>query len=383
MQEKTNVLLIYEDFIASVRLCGYEQMRYLEKEGRINFQHNNNYKITAKQCEWADVVIFVRSSTWLEWNIARRCQKAGKYIIYILDDDVFEIAPDSLSAHYFHQDTVRNRVYWFIKNSDIFISPSRHILEKYKNDAKRVLRLEEPCLKNNFASVKKKENRKLKIGFAGSVDRAGDVERILQEAIEEFYERHKEEADIEFMGAKIDLIDRLGLTYYPYEEDYEQYQKRFFELNWDIGLAPMPDTEFHRGKHYNKYIEYGSIGCVGMYSNVIPYTYVIEHKKNGILCGNSTKEWVEALEWCLENRDKVEGIRGNVKVDVEKNFTLEGIVESFVEQLPEIVNYKVEKNGRYPILLYRILSWLIRYVEFVIRNGAKTPKKLLEKLKNR
>ena len=377
----TNVFLLYESFIPSVKLCAYEQMSYLQQKVKIEFIHSKVQSVTTQQCKWADVVIFVRSSRWLEWKIAKKCKKARKLILYVLDDDVFEIAPDSLSAGYFHKDAVRKRVWWFIKNSDVFISPSRHILEKYKSDAKQVLRLEEPCLKHNFASVHKKKNRKLKIGFAGSVDRAGDVQRIVQQAIEEFYEKHKEEVDIEFMGAKIDLIDRLGLTYYPYEEDYEQYQKRFFELNWDIGLAPMPDTEFHRGKHYNKYIEYSSIGCVGIYSDVIPYDYIVEDKRNGILCGNSTKEWVEALEWCLENQDKVQEIRRNVEIDVEKNFTLEGIVERFVEQLPKVVSYKVEKKGRCSILLYRKLNWFIRCREFVIRNGAGTPKKLVRKIK--
>lgn len=379
----TNVLLIYDVFIPSVRLCGYEQMKCLEKQGKISFIASDAKELKGKQCEWADVVLFVRSSTWLEWKIAKQCKKAGKLILYALDDDVFEIAPDSLSAVYFNQKTVRSRVRWFIKNSDVFISPSRHILEKYKHDAKRTLRIEEPSFKHEFIPEKKKENRKLKIGFAGSVDRTGDVQRILQGAIEEFYEKYKEEADIEFMGAKIDLIDKLGLKYYPYEEDYEKYQKRFAELNWDIGLAPMPDTEFHRGKHYNKYIEYASIGCIGIYSNVIPYTYAVKDKENGILCGNTTKEWLEALEWCLENREKLKTIRENVEEDVKRNFTVEVVTERFVEELPEVAEYKAKKKGRYPMAVYGKLSWLVRYVEFVIRNGVETPKKVLKKIRDR
>ena len=380
VQIMTNVLLIYDVFIPSVRLCGYEQMKWLEQKGKISFTCSDAKEVTSDQCSQADVVIFVRSSTWLEWKIAKRCKKADKLILYVLDDDVFEIAQDSLVTAYFHQSTVRNRVRWFIANSNVFVSPSKHILEKYKKDAKRILLLEEPCLNYNAASARKKENRKLKIGFAGSVDRTGDVQRTLQEAIEEFYKKHKEEADIEFMGAKIELIDKLGLTHYPYEEEYEQYQKRFFELNWDIGLAPMPDTEFHRGKHYNKYIEYGSIGCVGIYSNVIPYTYIVKNGENGILCGNSTKEWIEAMEWCLENPERIEKIRRNIESDMKKNFTLERIVKEFLDQIPEILTYKAGKKGKYPVVFYRKMSWMIRYVEFIIRNGKDTPKKFLEKV---
>lgn len=379
----TRVLLLYESFIPSVKLCGYEQMKYLQEKGRIEFEYCEAQKVLAKQCERADVVMFVRSSTWLEWKIAKQCKKAGKLILYVLDDDVFEIASDSILSRYFNQKTVRSRVQWFIKNSDVFISPSRHILEKYKQLAKRTLRIEEPSLRHNNTLEKKKENKKFKIGFAGSMDRTGDVQQILQEAIEEFYEKHKEEADIEFMGAKIDLIDKLGLTYYPYEEDYETYQKRFAELNWDVGLAPMPETEFHRGKHYNKYIEYGSIGCIGIYSNVVPYTYAIKNMENGILCGNSTKEWVEALEWCLENREKLKTIRERVEEDIEKNFTVEVVAERLVEELPEMTKYKAEGKGRYPVVFYRKFSWIVRYVEFAIRNGLETPKKMLQKIKNK
>ena len=226
----TNVVLIYDVFIPSVRLCGYEQMKWLEQKGKISFMASDVKQLTEQQCEWADIVMFVRSSTWLEWKIAKRCKKAGKLVLYVLDDDVFEIAPDSLVAAYLNQKTVRNRMQWFIKNSDIFVSPSRHILKKYKNIAKQTVRIEEPCLNENICNTRD-NNTKLKIGFAGSVDRTGDVQRILQEAIEEFYKKHRGEVEIEFMGAKIDLVDKLGFVYFPYEEDYGKYQKRFYERN--------------------------------------------------------------------------------------------------------------------------------------------------------
>ena len=45
-----------------------------------------------------------------------------------------------------------------------------------------------------------------------------------------------------------------------YLEDYEDYRSAMGTLGWDIALAPLPDTPFHRCKHYNKYIEYASYG---------------------------------------------------------------------------------------------------------------------------
>ena len=379
VKRMTNVLLIYESFIPSVRLCGFEQLTYLQDQGRLVFDLAEAEKVTDQQCQRADVVWFVRNSTWLSWQIAKQCKKMGKLLVYVLDDDVFQIAPTSQSADYFSQKSVRKRVRWFLEECDIFLSPSRYLLEKYKNKKRRFARIEEPCLEWKEPK-KKKGTDKLIIGFAGSVDRSSDVAILLEDALETFLKRHGDRVEIQFMGARIDLVDRYGLTYYPYEDNYEAYQKTFHSLEWDIGLAPMPDSEFHRGKHYNKYIEYAACGCVGIYSNVIPYTYAVEHQVNGLLVENTKEAWLDALEWCLENSNKLVDMKQKISIEAVEKYGIQPVSEQLMEVIPELGTFETSHEGNIQIGCYRKMSRIVRYIEFVERNITK-PKNILNRLR--
>lgn len=384
--KKTNVLLIYEQFIASVRLCGYEQLRYLEQEGKIRFQHGLDTEITAGQCQWADIIVFVRSATWLDYKIALENKKRGKMIVYVLDDDLLHLPAQYASSRYYGQASVRRRIWWFLKNCDVLASPSAYLLKKYKSCAGRVVRMEEPCLKNSVAGTYRLAeqdwtSRKLKIGFAGSIDRSGEVAKILQEALVRFYEQHKHEVELEFMGIKPAFAQELGLVCEPYEEDYEAYQKKFLQRNWDIGLAPMPDTSFHRAKHYNKYMEYASIGCVGIYSKVMPYTQVIRSFQNGILCENTVQGWLDALEWCLYHPAECVKIQKNLEQDMERRFSIAAVSYQLAGQMPELFDYQARQNRACAIWAYRITGMLIRGIEFLFRYKSSVFKKLAEKIR--
>ena len=219
MKEKTNVLLVYEALAASIRLCGYEQLSYLASAGRICLRHGTEDSITQEQCQWADVLFFIRSSSWLAWKIGTRCKMAGRRIIYVMDDDLPEVAPETVSAKYYRQPSVRKRIYWFLKNCDVLASPSRYLLWKYRGIVKRTAQMEEPCMGHAGKTRKETGKRKLKIGFAGSIDRTCDVQDILHEALEEFYEKHHAEADIEFMGIQPAVARCMGVVCHPFEQD--------------------------------------------------------------------------------------------------------------------------------------------------------------------
>lgn len=378
-QKKTHVLLIYECFTASVRLCGYEQLNYLSKKRVICLQHGPDSRITANQCQWADILVFVRNATWLSYKIAKENQKRGKMILYVIDDDLLAVAPYSASAAYYSERFVRSRVWWFITNSSFLISPSRYILHKYKKYARRIVRMEEPCMITD-ALWANKDHRKIKIGFAGSADRSSDVQNILQKALEQFCYCHQDEIELEFMGVKFELPEQIHAVWYPFEEDYTNYQRVFSKLNWDIGLAPMPDTKFHHAKHYNKYIEYASIGCVGIYSNVIPYQWIVRHQKNGILCENTLQGWKDALEWCIAHPQLIAENRKRIQSDAQEKFSLEKITGRLLEQIPQLISYRARTDRLCSIRMYRNIGMCIRCIEFLQRYRRKALKKITEKI---
>ena len=61
--------------------------------------------------------------------------------------------------------------------------------------------------------------------------------------------------------------------------------------DFDIGLAPLVDSEFNRGKSCIKFYEYASVGTVTLASDVLPYSTEVNY-----LAKNTTRDWYNKLE---------------------------------------------------------------------------------------
>ena len=372
----TNFLLLYNSLIPSVRLCAYEQLNYLSRTGKIHFQHCKAAEITRELFRNSDVVIMVRSDSYLEEALAKIFKKAGKYLVYVLDDDLLNVPPGLSSSSHYRSKEVTKRIKNIMNVCDCLLSPSKKILEKYGPGFTVTGLIEEPALL--YKDPGEKDREKIKIGFAGSVDRGGDIDSLLSDALREISQKYKDRVEIEFYGARPSFIESMGLTLYPYEDNYEDYKRKLCELNWHIGLAPLPDSDFHRSKHYNKYIEYCTTDTIGIYSNVYPYTEIIQDGKNGFLCENTKEAWVEKISYCIDNYYSMDSVRQCVKKDAETRFSLVHTADVFARAIPEISHSKAFDNKQsikcfivYEIFLKTSLVNKILY--FIKRHGVKTP----------
>lgn len=100
-------------------------------------------------------------------------------------------------------------------------------------------------------------------------------------------------------------------------------------LKIDIGIMPLPDSEFERGKCGFKIIQFFALGIPAAASPVGVNTEIIEETVNGFLC--LTKEqWYTALEKLLSDkylRIKM-GTEGRKKV--EKNYSVKSNADNFL-----------------------------------------------------
>ncbi len=77
---------------------------------------------------------------------------------------------------------------------------------------------------------------------------------------------------------------------------FQQYQAT---RRIQIGLAPLLETPFNRGKSWIKFLDIAAMGGVGIYSRRAPYTEIVEHGVDGLLVGDDPEEWQSALEQLL------------------------------------------------------------------------------------
>lgn len=342
------VVLLYSTLLPSVRLCGYEQFKYIGDQGKIQFDAIPLKTVKTEQLRDADAVTFVRGDSKLEVSLAKQLKQAGKYLIYALDDDLLNIPDYISSAAHYHQRQVQKNIADLMDLSDCLITPSPQIIEKYGKRFSKTVLIEEPAACCTCRRVR--TDRCVKIGFAGSVDRAEDFDSILGDALRRLKKKLGDQVCFEFFGAKPAVAEELGCKCIPYVDSYQGYQNVMRGLDWDIGLAPMPDTEFHSCKHYNKFIEYGSHGMISVCSAQLPYTRIIKDWENGVLCSNESSAWEDALMELVSHPELRQRLADRLYRQIKDEFQISTVSMRLWEELdpyiPELSHYEMHSIAK-------------------------------------
>lgn len=374
-----NVLVVSTTFIPSVLLCGHCQLEYLEKQGKCNYKFSISHFINKRNVEWADIIVFLRSDSDIDAYVSKIAKKAGKKLIYVMDDDLLNVPSYLSSAPYYLLPSTKHNIRTIMSNCDTFLSPSPVLLEKYGKDFRYSFNIPEPSLNR---INKKEKNDKVKIGFAGSIDRAQDLNEILEDAITQIADKYGDSIEIEIMGARPDFVDKLGLKHLPYQDGYDAYTAYMAKCNWDIGLAPMPLSEFHRCKYFNKYVEYASFGIAGVYTNCEPYVFGIRDRENGLLVNNTTEEWVDALSELIENEKLRKQISDECLKEANEIYALDILASDYFEKITH--DFTGKEYSAIPGLGFaKFIIFFKRVYRKVKEQGLNFPKWFIEKIKKK
>lgn len=372
LERKLRILLIYRKMIPSIRLCGHCQMEYLAGQGVVEYRALQEMKLKSSDLNWADIVLLGRLDSWYERRLVELLHESGRYLVYIIDDDLLNIPPEINSAAYYNKSYIQDNICAMIALSDAIISPSPKLLKKYAS-GKRAIQIEEPAL-NPVPYKPHDPNAPVKIGFAGSIDRTGDIEHILKAALIQIRQTYGDKVQFEFFGALPSFAKELKAKCIPYCDSYDEYRQTLNALEWDIGLAPMPDTSFHACKHYNKFVEYAAAGVVGVFSDVEPYKYVKELIGNPYMCKNTVEDWLWVLRRTIELSRSREEKRKSLLTIVCEKYSVERTAKSLQETICALdirkQNKQIIQKRAVVLTGYKIIGVFLRglwYIEKLMR----------------
>jgi len=77
--------------------------------------------------------------------------------------------------------------------------------------------------------------------------------------------------------------------------NWVSYQHFLYLQGRHIGLAPLIDLPFNRGRSYTKFFDFTRCGAVGIYSPNSAYADVVEHGVNGLIVELDQDAWVGAI----------------------------------------------------------------------------------------
>lgn len=332
------VLAICSALIPTAEIWVINSLNYIATMGKVDFKFQVSNEVTIDDINQTDVLICIRGGYQKDLDIVNECKKRNKYIIYFLDDDLLNIP--RYVDNYSYYLIVINTLKEIIQLSNCLWVANENLKNNYKNLCHNVVVTNPPALLLDCKTsiTQKCRNEKIVIGFSGSTDHGKMLDKILDEPIRIILNKYKDKVTFEFMGAKPLLIEKYKLIYVPCQFDFQKYKNIFTSRDWDIAVAPTENTGFNACKSYIKFLDYGSIGVPGIYSNSEPYTRVVVNGENGILTDNTIEEWVNALSYLIENENIRNHIRQKAYNQLKNEFNLKYISEILINKIPQIIS---------------------------------------------
>lgn len=216
------------------------------------------------------------------------CAEEGILCVYDMDDDLLCVdAANSVPYRIFHP--VRLKTLANVIAADVVTVSSPGLLERYRNIHPRVTMLP-ICIPDEMPEWPFPVREGLTVGWAGSMHKRQDWPGIAW-ALRDYADLAPT-ARFRMYGADYTgglLGDRCELV--PFTSDVMAFWR---SLNFDIGIAPLVDTLFNRGKCHTKLIEYGARGIPTITSAIGQSVEWVEHGVNGFLV-RDLSEWLTYL----------------------------------------------------------------------------------------
>lgn len=296
---------------------------------------------------WADVVVLVRGASPAERRILVEAQRLGRRVATYLDDDLERVPDEARSGYFFTSANVRDNVAFIVRRADAVLVcserlgaelASRHDVHPILLRQPRPPRLpEEPAA---FPDRVKPDSAPVRVGFLGSVDHARYLDMMLGEPLRQLRRELGPRLELVFCGALPAIAQELGATCRPFEPDFDSWRRTALGLALDVGLAPLQDTPFHRMKYFNKYLEYGSLGVAGIYSNVPPSADAVRDGATGLLCANDPAVWLDALRCLTGDASLRQRIARAAWDDIEQRFSSAALLDVWREKLSTLLAHR-------------------------------------------
>lgn len=278
-----------------------------------------------------DLIVLHRSCNVIDAYMVNRVCKKSK-IIYDFDDALFEIKSIGKHISYSHIDDI-------IQKSDAVFAGSHYLLDYAEKFNKNTLLIPSPVDANLFCSIGNKQySDKVTIGWLGGgskyqlrylkllkaplkylADKYSIRLRIVSSQCREVVDEFSD------LGCEVDF----GLDYWAPLEEIPRHISDF-----DIGVMPLTDEPYSRGKCAMKALEYMSMNIPVVASAVGENAFVVRHGYNGFLASN-TQEWVQCLEILVKSETLRQSLGQNGRKTVEENYSLDAITSKIINKLDD------------------------------------------------
>jgi len=166
-------------------------------------------------------------------------------------------------------------------------------------------------------------DRRLVVGWTGSSTSQTHLEMFAP-----LLRRLKSRRDVELrvISNREPVLPDVEYVWKPWSADSEVEELSHF----DVGMMPMPDDEWAKGKCALKALQYMAMGVPTICSAVGANREVIRHGENGLLA-TSEQEWMASLESLIDDAALRERLGNEGRRTVEERYSMKSCAELFAK----------------------------------------------------
>lgn len=283
-----------------------------------------------------DTIFVQRVHDWEEYYVLEKLKRAGKRIVYDIDDDMFHIPDDNPAAKILRKDQ-QFAAMACMRLADQVTTTSmvlRDMLQAEGVSSKVIPNALDPTEGWPITEQTGSPDGWKRIFWQGSATHARDWEECI-EAVEQIMDSRKD-VRLVILGYLPPVVQKKvhkwqGRVEFMDFSDPETYFQLIKHVRAEVGLAPLRDEVFNLSKSPIKWVENTLIGMPTVASDVLPYNRVVG-KNVGFLASN-TAQWVTAINRCLDRKNmRLEKVRA-ARRKVGEYFDIRKVVKQWEEVL--------------------------------------------------
>lgn len=301
-------------------------------------------------CQQADAVVFqyAHQEGALELFDSIKIKFPNLPIVVEIDDNVLSV-PVYNEAHdpFAPGSSVRGRVINQLRSADAVIVSTPYLKEIYSEYNANIYVVPNSINFKQWDKLKGKSKPGVRIGWAGGSGHEGDFEPVA-EALKKVLAKHKDARLVFVNGpAKNGIPECLkGVDRVEHHANWTpilKYPKMLADMDFDIGIAPVLDSAFNRGKSNLKWLENSALGIPTVASNVGHLAETIRTGVDGFLCDDEN-DFFLALDVLVSDRKRRKAVGLAANARVRKDFNIETVNQDYISILGEIARKKASND---------------------------------------
>ena len=261
-----------------------------------------------------------------EWMLAKMLRRK---IIYDFDDAIW-LTDNQAESFFLRLMKWRSKVSWTCKWA-YKVSCGNEYLHDYASQFNKQVVINPTTIdtknlhnRNFYHDVERGTGSKVRIGWTGSHSTLKYLEQIsviLKQISDAFPE-------IEFVviADKEPLLNGVSNVKFVRWNPVSEIRDL---LNFDIGIMPLPDDRWSKGKCGFKALQYMALEIPTVASAVGVNPKIVDHGVNGFLC-NTAEEWIDSLRVLLENPQLRKRMGSNGRIKVIENYSVLSNANTFL-----------------------------------------------------